>query len=102
MPSYGFYCTCTSIDHEEENSILNLDKAWALGKNTSNIIIGGVASNIKKQGKANGVTAEQRACGQQGIVHGAGRWCIKPRLARITCLWVIEQKPIPTSDTDEN
>ena len=102
VPSYGFYCMCTSLENEEYNSITNLDKAWALGKNSSNIIIGGTASNPKKQGKASGVTAEQRVCGQQGIVHGSGRWCIKPGLAKITCLWMIEQKPIPNSDTDEN
>ena len=99
---YGFYCMCTSVANKEYNLFLNLDKAWAIGKNSSNIIIGGIASDKKKQGKAIGVTAEQRMCGERGIVHGAGRWCIKPNLARITCLWMIEQKPIPHSDTDDD
>ncbi len=92
----------TSLENEEYNSIPNFDKAWALGKKSSNIIIGGTATNEKKQAKANGVIAEQVACGVLGIVHGSGRWCIKPKLAKITCLWMTEQKHIPTSDSDED
>ena len=99
---YGFYCMCTSVENKDYNLTKCLDKAWTIGKNSSNIIIGGIASNKNEQGKAKGVTDEQRMCGERGIVHGYGRWCIKPSLAKITCLWMIQQKPIPLTESEDD
>ena len=89
--SHGFYCMC---GNDQTNILLNVEKAWTLGKT-------GAASHTEPQGRASGVTMEQKTCKEKGIIHGANRWCIKPRLARITSLWMIEEKVTPTTPSTE-
>ena len=98
---HGFYCMCCSLADAPWNSVLNVQKAWPLGKNTSNIVIGGSATHDTPQGKASRVQDEQQTCKEKGVAHRTGRWCIKPKLARITSLWMTEQKHIPTSPDSE-
>ena len=97
-PSAGFYCMCAN---DESNILLTVEKAWTLGKNASNILIGGTATHTEPQGKASGVYNEQKACEQKGAAHGKDRWCIKPKLAKVTALWLIEDKEVATSPTPD-
>ncbi len=92
--TYGFYCMCCSEDNKAYNLVGNLAKAWALPKNTSNILIGGIAKTSEELGRAKNVIAEQKECGKYGVVHGQKRWCIRPSLSTITGLWLAQEKEV--------
>ncbi len=91
--TFGFYSMCTSLENKEWNEITTLNKAWALNKNSSRILIGGTATHIKPATRSKGVEDEQRACGVNGITHGSGRWCIRPSLSKIEALWIRQEIP---------
>ncbi len=92
--TYGFYCMCCAMENKDWTLVPNLEKAWKLTKNSSGILIGGIASNSEELVHATNVSAEQKTCGRSGIVHGQKRWCIRPSLSTITGLWVAEEKKV--------
>jgi hypothetical protein len=92
--TYGFYCMACPLENKDWDLTGALEKAWGLNKNSSKILVGGTATNRFPTAKATGVSSEQRACGEYGVVHGHKRWCIRPSLSKITELWVSELRDV--------
>ena len=86
--------------NDETQHFATAIKAWDSNNNECDIVIGGTAVSTEKQAQAQGVYKEQQACKKVGIVHGADRWCIKPKMSLITGLWIIEEKEITTSEEE--